>query len=249
MSYELQSPASNASSYMNKNVNSVGAPTGPPEVHSLILNVFLSDSMVNLFKDQNFDSCPICVCNTNIKGADVGLYLTDRSAEAQYACTCGFSAVMNRKYGAAGSGLFYEDEVDITGLRDERLEQRKPSLLVAVKDVISGPDADKQLERLERVPPDIMLQLQYQFSSIFPSLTIKASYPSELSTLDTGNSATDGASWGISMLEKQDSCEACWHALEMGRQAVDHGLSAKLDDLAQKKNCMHPWPLLREYWF
>lgn len=41
------------------------------------------------------------------------MYLpADKDAEIQYRCTCGFSAVTNRKYGV-NSGLFYEDEVCI----------------------------------------------------------------------------------------------------------------------------------------
>ena len=38
------------------------------QVNSLVVNIMLSDSLLNVFKDHNFDSCPICVCNMNIKG-------------------------------------------------------------------------------------------------------------------------------------------------------------------------------------
>lgn len=39
----------------------------------------LSDSMLNLYKDQNFESCNLCVCNMNILGNDSGLYVpTDK---------------------------------------------------------------------------------------------------------------------------------------------------------------------------
>ena len=80
MSYELQSPASNASSYLNKTLNSVdnqGTNHQIPEVHSLIVNIYLMDSRLNLFRDHNFDSCNICVCNMNIKGSDVGIYVPE----------------------------------------------------------------------------------------------------------------------------------------------------------------------------
>jgi mediator of RNA polymerase II transcription subunit 13 len=69
MSYELQSPASNASSYLNKTLNSVdnqGTNNQIAEVHSLIVNILLMDSRLNVFKDANFDSCNFCVCNGNI---------------------------------------------------------------------------------------------------------------------------------------------------------------------------------------
>lgn len=35
--------------------------------------------------------------------------------EDQIRCSCGFSAVVNRRL-AYGSGLFYEDEMEITGI-------------------------------------------------------------------------------------------------------------------------------------
>ena len=94
-----------------------------PEVNSVIVNTMLADSLLNLFKDHNFDSCAICACNTNIKGVDVGVYLPDNFNITQYRCMCGFSAVTNRRYGAH-SGLFYEDEVDITGHPHDRLDHR-----------------------------------------------------------------------------------------------------------------------------
>lgn len=46
-----------------------------PEAHSLLVNMSLTDSMLNLYKDQSFESCNICVCNMNILGNDLGLYL------------------------------------------------------------------------------------------------------------------------------------------------------------------------------
>ncbi len=175
MSYELQSPASNASSYMNKNLNSVdnhGTNTQMPEVNGLVVNIMLSDSILNLFKDHNFDSCTICVCNNNIKGSDIGSYIPDKNHEPQYKCTCGFSAMTNRKYGA-NSGLFYEDEVDITGLRDERYEHRKPSLL-AIEPTKDGTSKDSRGG--EVIPQEVFILLQSQFSTMFPSSTIIHNY-------------------------------------------------------------------------
>lgn len=85
--YELPSPAtSTASSYLNKNLNSIEAAPTPssgggvqrtPEANSLVLNVLLADTVFNIFRDHNFDSCTLCVCSTdsNIRGADAGVYL------------------------------------------------------------------------------------------------------------------------------------------------------------------------------
>lgn len=75
-----------------------------PEVSSLLVTLFLSDSQLDIFRDHNFTSCTICVCNMNIKGADVPLYLPSQLLsgpalsgfdDAQYKCTCGFSAVVS----------------------------------------------------------------------------------------------------------------------------------------------------------
>lgn len=171
--YELSSPAtSSASSYLNKNLNSVEpAPTPSvtraPEANALLVNILLADTALNIFRDHNFDSCILCVCNAgpkvvgNIRGADAGLYLPapnggsgqqqqqsappsspfpgmgglggppppynmlsplgthhqamPLSEEDPIRCSCGFSAVVNRKL-SHRSGLFYEDELEITGM-------------------------------------------------------------------------------------------------------------------------------------
>lgn len=152
--YEMASPAtSTASSYLNKNLNSVEPVPTPnvqrtPEASSLVLNILLTDTAVNIFRDHNFDSCTLCVCNFagkgNIRGADAGIYLLNSASDKHHAsaqpgspypggsmgqpppygglmndedfirCSCGFSAVVNRKL-AHGTGLFYEDEMEITG--------------------------------------------------------------------------------------------------------------------------------------
>jgi len=44
--------------------------------------------------------------------------------QAQYKCSCGFSAVTNRYYGYC-SGLFYEDECEIVSHRDDRFDKLK----------------------------------------------------------------------------------------------------------------------------
>lgn len=97
-----------------------------PDVYCLLINLVLSDSMLNLFKDLNFESCTLCACNGNIKGSDVGIYLPDSllpsgSDEPQYKCTCGFSAVSNR-HRSYLAGLFYEDEIEITGIVYDPME-------------------------------------------------------------------------------------------------------------------------------
>ena len=131
-----------------------------PECHSLMLNIVLGDSMLNVFRDHNFDSCVVCVCSDGqnwvgtIRGPDAVYYLPVDSSqnssrlkalpapqqqqfpgmgpgfmqppgnqggnsggqqeEESCRCNCGFSALVNRRL-AHQAGLFYEDEVEISG--------------------------------------------------------------------------------------------------------------------------------------
>ena len=80
-----------------------------PEASSLMLNIILSDTIFNVFRDHNFDSCTICVCSNegNIRGRDAAPYLPNFQGEDESNCICGFSALSNRKL-AHQSGLFYE---------------------------------------------------------------------------------------------------------------------------------------------
>lgn len=181
-SFELQSPASNASSYLNKNLNSMddcggsgsGLASQMPEAHSLLVNLVLSDSLLNLFKDHNFNSCTMCVCNMNIKGSDMGLYLPELgspSDEPLLKCTCGFSAVVNRKYGHQ-AGLFYEDEVEITGLRNQALDRRKPNLLAVehTKELVSSASSSLTLKDALDPLPDYLLELlKVQYTTLASS--------------------------------------------------------------------------------
>ena len=69
-----------------------------PEASSLMLNLMLSDTILNVFRDHNFDSCTICVCSNegNIRGRDAAPYLPNFSGDDDITCQCGFSALMNR---------------------------------------------------------------------------------------------------------------------------------------------------------
>ncbi|XP_035704664.1 mediator of RNA polymerase II transcription subunit 13-like isoform X3 [Folsomia candida] len=114
------------------------------EAHALVVNLSLSDSVINLFRDHNFDSCTMCVCNAsnkvigNIRGSEVGLYIHDSAPDEEAVrCNCGFSATVNRR-SAHHSGLFYEDEYEITTASvapialpsDDWYERKKTSFLM-----------------------------------------------------------------------------------------------------------------------
>uniref|UniRef100_A0A182KDF1 Mediator of RNA polymerase II transcription subunit 13 n=1 Tax=Anopheles christyi TaxID=43041 RepID=A0A182KDF1_9DIPT len=183
------------------------------ETNALLVNILLYDTALNIFRDHNFKSCTLCVCNAgakcvgNIRGADSGLYLAlpgtnwmdSVTASADTAsgatggsgggvggvgrskanalahlglsgggssssafggmlgspavgsvndktvtintdslqngyldedpidCQCGFSAVVNRRM-AHRAGLFYEDEMEITGMAEDPAVHKKSSL-------------------------------------------------------------------------------------------------------------------------
>uniref|UniRef100_A0A182MVT7 Mediator of RNA polymerase II transcription subunit 13 n=1 Tax=Anopheles culicifacies TaxID=139723 RepID=A0A182MVT7_9DIPT len=177
------------------------------ETNALLVNILLYDTALNIFRDHNFKSCTLCVCNAgtkcvgNIRGADSGLYLAlpgtnwmdsvtapaetasgsgagaagGRSKASALAhlglsgssssssafggmlgspavgsnsdktitintdslqngyldedpidCQCGFSAVVNRRM-AHRAGLFYEDEMEITGMAEDPAVHKKSS--------------------------------------------------------------------------------------------------------------------------
>lgn len=158
--YSPATPTAGPNSYHNKNINSVEpAPSSvsggvqnsrTPEANSLIVNILLGDTLMNIFRDHNFDSCTLCVCNAelgsskvvgNIRGADAAVYLPQTSVGSQVSpfspgsssnhhnldedsirCSCGFSAVVNRRL-SHRAGLFYEDELEITGVAEEPVEK------------------------------------------------------------------------------------------------------------------------------
>lgn len=104
-------------------------------------------------------SCNICECNSNTKGADVGVYLLDSplcQSENKRPCTCGFSAVVNKRY-APHSGLFYEDEAELVGIREERPYRTQPPLLRL--------NENGSMNHLEKPPPEVQNLLYDQVMS------------------------------------------------------------------------------------
>lgn len=77
--YEMHAKMNQAR--INQPLSSSGNPK-ISEANSLLLNVLLYDTSLNIFRDHNFDSCTICVCNAtpkcvgNIRGLDSGIYLS-----------------------------------------------------------------------------------------------------------------------------------------------------------------------------
>uniref|UniRef100_A0A182YPB5 Mediator of RNA polymerase II transcription subunit 13 n=1 Tax=Anopheles stephensi TaxID=30069 RepID=A0A182YPB5_ANOST len=199
-----------ASGVVGPNSVAPGTRSASIETSALLVNVLLYDTALNIFRDHNFKSCTLCVCNAgtkcvgNIRGADSGLYLalpgtnwmdsvtapadgasgaggagavggsrskanalahlglgsgggssafggmlgspavaganSDKTItintdslqngyldEDPIDCQCGFSAVVNRRM-AHRAGLFYEDEMEITGMAEDPAVHKKSSL-------------------------------------------------------------------------------------------------------------------------
>lgn len=247
--YDQPSPAtSTTSSYLNKNPNSIEAdtpgPTRMPESNSLVVNILLGDTALNIFRDHNFDSCSLCVCNAspkvvgNIKGADAGVYLASSwgpssalfQEEDQIRCSCGFSAVVNRRL-AHRAGLFYEDEMEITGIAEDPADKKKCSL----SSLSCNINSNKQPDTLDSMPPDILdllreqcLIVQSSASSLYRAARIYAmtkSCPSLSSAVNT--------------LEFNDGNEVSLAALDQGK--VDGTQNERMN----RVNGVHQWAFLR----
>ena len=71
-----------------------------PEINSLTINILLGDTALNQFRDHNFDSCSLCVCNAgqkvvgNIRGADAAMYLTPSQLNSSTSVTSSSSSNM-----------------------------------------------------------------------------------------------------------------------------------------------------------
>uniref|UniRef100_A0A8C9Z5F9 Mediator of RNA polymerase II transcription subunit 13 n=1 Tax=Sander lucioperca TaxID=283035 RepID=A0A8C9Z5F9_SANLU len=239
---ELSSPVSTPSTSLPLSSVEPLARPGPslPEAHSLYAILLLSDSVLNVFKDRNFDSCCICACNMNVKGADVGVYIPDSTCEDQYRCMCGFSAIVNRRL-AHGTGLFLEDELDIYGRTSEVGRAAERRLALCRRDPAMGDPRAKRPQDAAPASPLVMILLQEQCSHPISSL---ASLHLPLSCSCHGRKGALLQSW---MSEKQwadgsDACVDCYNALEQGLQYVDNHTGGKVDPAIVRSTALHSWP-------
>ncbi|XP_061703731.1 mediator of RNA polymerase II transcription subunit 13-like isoform X3 [Syngnathoides biaculeatus] len=239
---ELSSPVSTPSTSLP--LSSVEPLARPrpclPESHSLYAILLLSDSVLNVFKDRNFDSCCICACNMNVKGADVGVYIPDSTCEDQYRCMCGFSAIVNRQL-AHGTGLFLEDELDIYGRASEVGRAAERRLALCRRDPTLGDARAKRPQDAAPACPSVVVLLQEQCSQPISSLA-SLHLPHGYSGYSRSGALLQ--SW---MSEKQwadgsDACVECYNALEQGLQYVDNSTGGKVDPAVVRSTALHPWP-------
>ncbi|XP_037905522.1 mediator of RNA polymerase II transcription subunit 13 isoform X2 [Hermetia illucens] len=317
--YELavSSPDTSTSSYLNKQFNSQEPPTPSstttraPEANSLLVNVLLYDTELNIFRDHNFDSCTLCVCNAdaqkcvgNIRGADSGLYVslpgtsfnpavsngvvppglhqqnamsaggnssmrslsafggidspsavgsgaignqhqTGYVDEDPITCRCGFSAVVNRRL-AHRSGLFYEDEMEITGMAEDPGFYKKKSILSVLlhtgcinSDENSNSNDSAIAQRVMDLLRDQCTIIQSSSSSIQRTITRYKR-----------RTATSELIRKLNILEFADANDVTCLAIEQGRIAYESsmGLNNRMDVEAyrvQKNNIsVHKWPYM-----
>ncbi|KAM6985077.1 mediator of RNA polymerase II transcription subunit 13-like [Aplochiton taeniatus] len=238
---ELSSPASTPSTSLPlSSVEPLAAGPSLAEAHSLYAALLLSDSVLNVFKDRNFDSCCICACNMNVKGADVGVYIPDSTREDQYRCMCGFSAIVNRRL-AHGTGLFLEDELDIFGRVSEVGRAAERRLALCRRDPPMGDPQCRRPQDGSPVPPSVMVLLQEQCAQPISSL---ASLHLPPACSCHGRQGALLQSW---MADKQwadgsDACVECYNALEQGLLYVDNPAGGKVDPAVVRSSALHSWP-------
>lgn len=222
-------------SFANKSISSCSSNLSHPvlEIHPLVVNLLLSDSMLNIFKDINFSCCCICVCNMDIKGSDAGIILPSSlipsgNNEDPCKCTCGFSAVVHR-HQSYSSGLFYEDEVEVYGADCDTVERVFSSTNHTLKELKT--DTPQYLPNV--IPNFILDILKINSKGINSPFNLfhkaKLFRESQFSTINS--------------LEYMDGCEVCFMALEEGKNVIDNPASSKLDE-SYKSFCLHKWPYI-----
>lgn len=292
----VASPATSTSSYLNKQFNSDEQPATPavsraPEASALLLNVLLYDTALNVFKDHNFDSCTLCVCNAthkcvgNIRGSDSGVYLalpgTSLNPSNLYTnvtqnsncfgdydspaammgtnhnsgyvdddpirCSCGFSAVVNRRL-SHRSGLFFEDEMEITGMAEDPANYKRISKHAFLlgsnqKDNNNGPNRDN-CDTMSQMMMDLLKDqialVQSSSSSIQRAIRCFRS-------LSTQSSMANAV---LNMLEYSDAQDIINLALDQSRFVYETQFNNSRMEMTQFKShkytiSVHKWPYVK----
>lgn len=300
----IASPATSTSSYLNKAFHSQ-EPVTPsvqrvPEANALLLNILLYDTALHLFKDHNFDSCTLCVCNAghkcvgNIRGSDSGVYLPlpgtsfnpstlatqsngqpsayngmsnygssfgvnspgIQALNAGYVdedpvdCKCGFSAVVNRRL-AHRSGLFYEDEMEITGMAEDPSNYRRSTQLAILCGNTSIKAEDGNIAASDRTNCDnvsqvIMDLLQQQCTIVQTSSNSIHRALRNFRNISTAQSLENAC---INVLDYADAHDIVSLALEQSRHMYDSQLANRMDLTNYKAGktgiSVHKWPYVK----
>lgn len=244
------------------------------DAYAVLANLVLSDSMLNLYKDHNFESCTLCACNGNIKGSDIGIYLPNsllpcESDEPHFKCVCGFSAVSNR-HRSYFAGLFYEDEVEITGVIYDPIERLEKKSLTYQKPGLEEKIIKETMEKSHTVEDlqsdaNLLNLIKSQCSSLFSStspLTKAAIYESLRRQRDQDEDASflpillnsvkvlskKAYLFRPYALERSDGCEITYSALVAAKHVMVGEMPMIISQqtntterLAKKSSCLHPW--------
>ncbi|XP_023347458.1 mediator of RNA polymerase II transcription subunit 13-like, partial [Eurytemora carolleeae] len=207
--------------------------------NSLTVNLVLSDSLLNLYRDINYNSCTMCVCCTNdgnIRGGESLLYLPDINSDEDYDCKCGYSAVINRKLSYL-CGMFLEDEREVTGIQEDVYFKKKPSLLLLdPKSQEQGEQSFNERSEIVDDTPQFLVDLVQKQVSLFPSDENTLVRFSRQFHRTMRNQAQ------ISVVEALDGAEVIWSAIEAVR--AGSACESRELDTASKAGCLHKWAIM-----
>ena len=213
---------------------------GAPAANSLTINLVLSDSILNLYRDINFNSCTMCVCTNegNIKGGEALMYLPHFAGDDDHNCTCGYSAVVNRKLSHL-AGMFLEDEREVTSVQEDVYFKKKLSLLLL------DPKSQEQGEQRFNERASIVDNVSWKIIELIQKQA--GLFTSDHSTIVTYSQQflrhSQRQPQTINMVEELDSTDTIWAALETVRAAATDSGRSDLDQ-AGKVGCLHRWSVL-----
>jgi len=212
----------------------------PPLANSLTINLVLSDSLLNLYRDINFNSCTMCVCTNegNIKGGESLMYLPEFAGDDDHDCKCGYSAVVNRKFTHL-AGMFLEDEREVTGIQEDLYFKKKLSLLLL--DPKSQEQGEHRFNERASVVDAVSCQLMeviQQQAGLFSS-----EHSSIINYSNHYLRNTTRQQHIINIVEDMDGTDTIWAALETVRASSTEGGKSDLD-MSSKSGCLHKWPII-----
>ena len=212
----------------------------PPLANSLTINLVLSDSILNLFRDINFNSCTMCVCTNegNIKGGEALMYLPLFAGDDDHNCSCGYSAVVNRKLSHL-AGMFLEDEREVTSVQEDVYFKKKLSLLLL--DPKSQEQGEQRFNERAGVVDNVswkIIELIQQQAALFTS-----DYSSIISYSRQYQRHSSRQQHSINLVEELDTSDTIWSALETVRAAGSDSGRSDLDT-GNKMSCLHRWSVI-----
>jgi len=210
-----------------------------PLANSLTINLVLSDSILNLYRDINFNSCTMCVCTNdgNIKGGESLMYMPLFAGDDDHNCTCGYSAIINRKLSHL-AGMFLEDEREVTSVQEDVYFKKKLSLLLL--DPKSQEQGEHRFNERASIVDNVswkMIELIQQQAGLFTSeYNTLISYSQQYFKHSSRQHL-------INQVEEMDLTDTIWAALETVRaSATDTGKSDL--DMGGKVGCLHRWAVI-----